>query len=231
MAQNEEVVGGAEEQPNESVSPTIDEKTIELLTRKLEGAFGEKFTNLEKNLLGQVSGLREVQGEIDKSQSTFRNEFAKYEALLKKGLEPDEAMSELERGNKSEQVLQDLEKKYNDLVARLEGSGKPDNATQEVVDAFSQFDLDLKDPRVVLEMQKSYKDKDQMEFAAFKLAKQIGQSPNPNPAQDPATPGGKGQTVDYNKLAEEYNELSRTPTAPGHMERMTEIQKDMQSLK
>ena len=222
MAENEEVIDSAGDPPSEPVLPVIDEKTIELLA-----GLGNKVESLEHEL----RGLQGRQDKAERTSSTLKNQLAEYDKLIKQGFEPDDAVAQIERGEQQKSVLQTLQEQVADLAKRLEGSGKPDNAKQEVVDAFSQFDLDLKDPRVVLEMQKSYKDKDQMELAAFKLAKQIGQSPNPNPAQDPANPGGKGQTVDYNKLAEEYNELSRTPTASGHMERMTEIQKDMQSLK
>lgn len=201
--ENQNVGEGAEGTPTPPVSKPIDDATIKMLSE-----IGARIDNLEKG----VGGLRAVQGDIDRAQTDFKRTMAEYDKLVKKGMSHDEAVSELENKQKETNVLAELQKQISDLAKRVEGQGRPDAASQKVVEAFGQFDLDLKDPRVLVEMQKPYDSADAMELAAFKLSKSMKQTPQPTPSQNPAPTGGDGKRETASEKIARLTELQKEPS-------------------
>lgn len=207
--EDQEVVEGAGEQPSKPVSKPIDDPNHKLLVE-----LGGKYESLEKELRG-------LQGRQDKSESAFKKQLAEYQSLVKGGYEPDDAVAEMESRSQRSNDLLDLRRMVEDLAKRVDSRGTTGSVKQEVVDAFSQFDLPANDPRVILAMQRHYDSTDAAELAAFKLAKELGQSPNPSPAQDPSPADGKDGAIDVAALAAESEELMKNPSK--NVDRIAEI--------
>lgn len=214
MADDLKVEEGASSEPQENVSKSIEDGATKLLTE-----FGGKLEALEKELRG-------LQGRQDKSESAFKQQLARYNQLLKQGLEPDDAVAALERGQQQESVLQQLQKQVEDLAKRLD-SGQPKGAMQEVVKAFEDLGLDTKDPRVLVAMQRNYKSLGEALEAAYKLKGELSSSPNPSPAQEPAATKG-GQSPSREDLIAESERLMNNPSA--NYERIMKIQDELRRL-
>lgn len=213
MADDPKVVDGAAPATQEPVSKTIDDPITKLLSD-----FGGKIELIQKELRG-------LQGRQDKQDSAFKTQMAEYDKLIKRGMSHDEAVDALENKQRESSTLADLQKKYDDLAKRLEG-GQPKSATQEVVTAFEQFGLDLKDPRVIIEMQKPYANMADALLAAFTLKQSMSSTPNPNPAQAPAPAGGDAARVDAQALIAESEALMSNPSK--NYERIMKIQEELQ---
>lgn len=172
MGDNLNVEEGAVPEPQEQVSKSIDESTKKLLID-----LGGKYEALQKELRG-------LQGRQDKTESAFKTQFAEYDRLIKKGMSHDEAVETLENKQKETSTLTDLQKRLEDLAKRLEG-GQPATASQEVVQAFEELGLDVRDPAVIIEMQK-YRDLDSAVAGAYRFKKSMSKAPGVTSAQTPA---------------------------------------------
>lgn len=193
-------VGEGAVDANQQVSKPIDDKTIQLLTE-----LGGKVSQFETELRG-------LQGRQDKTENAFKSQFAEYDKLIKKGMSHDEAVSELENKQKDTSTLAQLQQQVADLAKRLEGQGRPTGASQEVVTAFEDLGLDIKDPRVLIEMQKPYKDADEAVAAAYRFKKSLSTTPKPTPPQAPALNGGVVKPEDVNSKIMRLSELQKLPT-------------------
>lgn len=211
MADVSNVGDGAVPEPQETVSPSIDEQARQLLTE-----LGGKYAALERELRG-------LQGRQDKAENAFKKQFAEYESLIKKGLSHDEAVEALENKQKETSLLAELQKRVEDLAKRVEGNGSAKSASQEVVQAFADLGLDTRDPAVIVEMQK-YNNVEEAVAGAYKLKKSLSQAPKPLPSQAPAAPVAPTPTANVEALQNELYALSKTPTKPGAMQRIIEIQ-------
>lgn len=185
--------GAAESQPNASPNQqaSIEGDAAKLL-ELLEGKFAERFQTLEKNLTGQLSGLKKVQGDIDRSRDEFRQRLEQLNKLTKAGMTQEEALTKLDAEAAEREWRTGMEAKMNDLMSLLAGnqSGQPQPSVASV---FEKYGLDVKDPRVAPALTKQYANLAEAEVAALKTFHAIQTSPNPTPAQTPAMTGGTGR--------------------------------------
>lgn len=220
---------GAEGTPSPDVSQQaqtpIDGDVTKLLAG-LESKFAEKFSSLEK----QVTGLGGVQSRIDQSQNAFQAQLAKLNQYKSQGMSEPEALAEMESDDRAEQRWTSLEQKLDQLAGRIASGGTAQNEQQSVAKVFEAVGLDPKDPRVAVALTKRYENTDQVELAAYRLQKDLAQSPNPSPAQDASLNGQANlNAVNLDALSAEYNTLVKDPAA--NLERMSEIKKELDSLK
>lgn len=218
---------GASETPNSQVSQTpqtpIQGDVTQLLTQ-LESRFSEQFGSLTKELRG-------LQGRQDKTENTFQQQLARLEQYEKQGLTREQAMTEMSKADNETQWRSSLEKKLDDILAgRTASVGTQANGQQKVAEVFAQIGLDPKDPRVAQHLVKSYETPEQMELAAYRLQRELANTPSPNSAQN-ASLTGSSQAVDINSLASEYDQLAKNPTAKGATSRMAEIQEELNKIK
>lgn len=218
---------GASGTPNPQVSQTpqtpIQGDVTQLLTQ-LESRLEEKFGSITKEVRG-------LQSRQDKSENTFQQQLARMEQLTSKGLTKEEALSTMQKEDNEYQWRSSLEKKLDDILAgRIAGAGTQANGQQKVAEVFAQVGLDPKDPRVAQHLVKSYETPEQMELAAFRLQRELANTPSPNSAQA-ASLQGQSQQVDINSLAAEYDQLAKNPTAKGATTRMAEIQEELNKIK
>jgi hypothetical protein len=185
--------GASESQPNASAAQpaTIEGEAAKLL-ELLEGRFTERFSTLEKNLTGQLSGLKKVQGEIDRSREDFRNQLTQLNKLTKQGMTQEEALQKMEQDAAESDRFTKLEQQIANLTSLLAGN-QNGQAQQSVASVFAKYGLDVKDPRVAPALTKQYTNLDEAEVAALKLFHAIQTSPTPTPAQQPSLTGGVGR--------------------------------------
>ena len=180
--------GGQPAVSQEQQTPIDGEaKLLELLESKLT----ERFTSLERNLLGQVEGLKKVQGDIDRSRNEFREQLAKLNKLTKAGMTQEEALNAMEAESADVNWRQGIESKLENLLSLL--AGNQNGQQQSVSSVFEKYGLDVKDPRVAPALTKQYASLAEAEVAALKLFHQIQTSPTPTPAQQPSLAGGTGR--------------------------------------
>lgn len=186
---------GAGGTPNPSVS-NEQQATIEGEAQKLfdalAGKFDERFNSMMKPYLGQLEGLKKVQGEVDRSQKTLKEQFAQLQKYKEAGLSDDEAIAEMEADAKADEWKSGIENQLKQLVQLVSGGASP-NAQQTAANVFQKYGLDPKDPRVAPELAKTYKSTEEMEVAALKKFHEIQTSPNPSAAQLAAMNGDKSQ--------------------------------------
>jgi chromosome segregation ATPase len=209
MADNQKVEEGAVSQPEEQVSKSIDDKTIKLLSD-----LGGQVETLQKELRG-------LQGRQDKVDSTFKQTMADYQKLLNRGMSHEEAVDALESKQKETSTLTELQKQVQELAQQLAGRQPNPEATQQVVKAFESFDLDMKDPRVLVAMQKHYPKMGDALEAAFKLKEELSKSPNPAKSQSASAEGANTGSIDVAALVAESEVLMREPSK--NYERILEI--------
>jgi len=185
MAANPNVVPdagtGAGAQPEQPVSPPA-QPTIESDVTKLLAGLGDKFDGLQKELRG-------LQGRQDKSENNFQAQLARLKQYTAQGMSETEALAEMQSDDAAEQRWTSLEKKLDGLAAQLASGGTQASGQQTVAKVFEAIGLDTKDPRVASALLTQYKTTEEVELAAYRLQRQIQQSPNPNPAQNASLNG------------------------------------------
>lgn len=186
----------SQESPNQQ-TPIDGEKLLQLL----ESKFADRFTSLEKNLTGQLTGLKKVQGDIDRSQNEFKNRLAELNKLTKSGMSQDEAIEALDRRDAERSQFETLQREIADLKSFIAGNGGT-GGQNTVTQVFQQYGLDVKDPRVSPSLSKQYANKTEMELEALKVFHAIQTSPNPNAAQQSAMTGEQTgrQTKDISQI-------------------------------
>lgn len=219
---------GASGTPNPQVSQTpqtpIQGDVTQLLTQ-LESRLEEKFGSITKEVRG-------LQSRQDKSENTFQAQLAKFNQIKSKGNYTDEeALNVMAQSDAEANRWSTLEKKLDDLAGRIAGVGTQTNGQQKVAEVFAQIGLDPKDPRVAQHLVKSYQTPEEMELAAFRLERELRNSPSPNSAQAASLQGQSQAQVDVNSLAAEYDQLAKNPTAKGATSRMAEIQEELDKIK
>jgi hypothetical protein len=197
---------GAGSTPSEPVSPQTP-APIESDVTKMLAEFGGKLDGLGKEL----RGLQGRQDRAETQYSDFQKQLARYNQLTEKGMKPEEAISEMQRVDADAQWRQTLEQKLDSLAAQFTGAGTPSNGQQAVTKVFESIGLDVKDPRVASALLTKYESADQVELAAYRLSRQIQQSPNPNPAQSPSLPGGNAAGDNQGDLLTKLRELQQSP--------------------
>jgi len=172
---------GAGSTPSEPVSPQVP-APIESDVTKLLAGLGEKFDGLQKELRG-------LQGRQDKSENNFQAQLARLKQYTNQGMSETEAIAEMQSDDAAEQRWTNLEKKLDGLADQFASGGTQANGQQAVTKVFEAIGLDVKDPRVASALLTQYKTAEEVELAAYRLQRQIQQSPNHNPAQNPSLNG------------------------------------------
>lgn len=210
--------GGGAGQPDQNLSQQpaqgIDGQVAQLYAQ-LESSFGNKFSTLEKNILGQLEGLGKVQGRIDQSQTAFQEQLARYQALTDKGLKPQEAIAEMGKTDAEAEWKNNLQKQLSELAQIVKNGGSAQNSQQEAAKVFETLGLDLKDPRVALAAAKKYDTPEMAELEAYRLQRQIAQSPDPTAAQNAALNGNFTATnteAQFTRLEELYKNYTQNKT-------------------
>lgn len=212
--------GAAETKPNVS-SPTSIENAPKA---------SQEFLNFEKRLALTEKELKGLQSRQDKSQ----NEVQKFMGEIRKRMDDGMSLDEAEKA-----VNADIESaKRDDLlyrIARKSGvldeplqpaAGNGEVVTVNTAKIFEGKGLDLKDPRVVLEMSKTYKSDMEAELAAYKVRDALASTPNPTAAQSAALVGNvQNQKPDIAALTGEQQELMKNPTR--NYARLAEIRKEL----
>lgn len=196
---------------------------------KLLSAF-ESFT---KRLDEVDERTKALQGDKDRGVNKTRKEveqlkqqIAEIEKFKKNGLSEDEAYDEVEfRRNLSD--VKDTLRKLVEAQTPTAGNGKGEG--EETAKVFSEKGLDLKDPRVALELSRKYGSPAEMELAAYKLKEALASTPNPNPAQAASAKGGTGSAAlsaqQIEELSGQRNELFKHKTA--NREELARIEKQL----
>lgn len=194
---------GAGEQPPASGTeqkPPIEGEIVEKLFSMLEGKFTERFNDLTKPFLGQLEGLKTVQGNIDRSQQTFKEQLAQLQKYKDAGLSDEEALAEMESDSQADQWKKSVDDTLKQLLSLVQG-GNPNPAKETVASVFAKYGLDVKSPLVAPALAKQYKDADEMKTAALELFYQIKTSPSPNAAQAAALNGGEARQTNKKDIS------------------------------
>lgn len=228
---NQDVGGGG----SQGAAGQEDQNVSGQTQKPIEGDAPAWLSELKNEFTGRIEGLskelRGLQGRQDRSdnqQSEFRNQLAKFNQYKAQDMSDDEALAEMEADDRSETRWKTLEQKLDDLAKRLE-SGAQANTGNAAAKVFEAIGLDPKDPRVAAALTKRYENADQVELAAYRLQRELAQTPNPSGAQGAALQGGSTSQTDYNALAAEYEQLMVDPGA--NFQRLTEIQKELEKIK
>jgi hypothetical protein len=178
---------------------------------KLQAVFEKLATKLEE----VDARTRALQGDKDravtktnKEVETLAKQFAEIEKLVKGGMDVNAAVDEYSFRETVKELKSQL---GNATSVSAPPVGNGEGRTMEVAKVFTELGLDLKDPRVLVEMQKSYKDPDALELAAYRLSKVIASAPNPTFSQSPALTGASAKTDVTSKIAR-LQELQKRPT-------------------
>ena len=187
----------------EDTNPNVSfEKSIESAPRT-----SQEFLELKRQLDLNTKELKGLQSRQDKSQ----NEVQKFMGEIKKRIADGMSLDEAEKA-----VNADMETaKKDDLlyrIARKAGvldepsqptAGNSDVVTVDTAKVFEAKGLDLKDPRVTLELSKKYNTDMEAELAAYKLRDALASAPNPTSAQA-ASLTGNNSKKDLGALKEDY---------------------------
>jgi hypothetical protein len=212
---------GAEGTPSQPVSPP-ESKPIGDDVTKMLADFGGKLDSLGKEL----RGLQGRQDRAENNQNDFQKQLARLEQYEKQGMTREEAIAEMQSDDAAEARWKSLEQKLDDLAGRLAGGGTQASGQQQVAKVFEAVGLDVKDPRVASALLTQYKTADEVELAAYRLLRQIQQSPNPNPAQDPSLNGGGGGGVqNQDALLAQLKELQKDPVR--HRKEIVDLKKQL----
>lgn len=198
-----EVVNGAAGTPNQQVSPQA-QTPIENDVTKLLSVFEGKFETLSKELRG-------LQSKQDKAESNFSQQLARLEQYEKQGLGRTEALAKMAEDDAQVSWRTKLETQLNEIAARLESGGSQTNRQQGVTQVFESLGLDPKDPRVAGALVRQYKNADEVELAAYRLQREIANTPNPTAAQQASMTGSNNVTspdADFGRLQELYKNYS-----------------------
>jgi len=109
------------------------------------------------------------------------------------------------------------------LASRIGSVGTQPSVDNGVGKVFEALGLDLKDVRVASALVRKYDNPEQVELAAYRLQREISQSPNPTQAQTASLNGGGGNSNDA-KIAR-LGELQKSPTQ--NMKEIIEIEKEL----
>jgi len=162
-----------------------------------------------EELLKQLEPLieRKVQSVKDRrfdEQGKRLDELSQFQPVL-------ERFRDLVSPEQLKEIQKDLE--FEDLKRRVYGDGQPSaeqstgNTPPPAVNAaktFVELGLDVTDPVVAVELQKSYANENDAIAAAWKLSKKLASSPAPTQAQGAALQGGTPAEKDVEALTAEY---------------------------
>lgn len=225
---------GATGTPNQPVSPTPSqpiESDVTKLFSAFEGKMNEQFTAFTKNLGSEIQGLRKTQGEIDRSKNVFEEQLARFNQIKYQNNYTDEQALNAMRSQSAESEWRSgVEKKLDNLASMFTGAGTQVNSQQKATEVFAKLGIDPQDPRVAPHLAKQYENADAMELAAWRLKQELSNSPSPTSAQSASLQGGTSQQTDIGKLTEEYDRLSKNPTAKGNALRMAEIMEELNKI-
>jgi hypothetical protein len=215
---------GAGGQPDQPVSPQA-QSPIESEATKLLAALESKLDGRFKSLEDNLTGLKKVQGDIDRSRNAFQEQLARLKQYQAQGLSEPDALAAMQKDDGEAQWRTSLEKKLDTLAAQLANGGTQASGQQTVAKVFEAIGLDVKDPRVASALLTQYKSADEVELAAYRLQHQIQQSPNPNPAQNPSLTGSTSQrAADLEAVYAQYQEAFREPTKNAELLKNLETQ-------
>lgn len=207
-------------------SPPIEGEVTKLLTA-LESKLNERFSSLENNL----TGLKKVQGDIDRSRSAFQEQLARFNQIKAQGnLSDEQALQTMQRVDEDAQFREEMRAEMRKLAERVGGIGSTPTEQQMMTEVLSEFNLDPKDPFVASQLNgKNFTNRLEAEAFAGKILRDKVKAPNPTPAQAASSAGVPSTPPDVESLAIEYDQLSRNPSA--NIERMREIRKVLDGIK
>lgn len=210
---------GAAGKPNQPVSPA--QNPIDGDVAKLLAGLGEKFDGLQKELRG-------LQGRQDKSENNFQAQLARLEQYEKQGLSRPEAVAKMQSDDAAESRWTNLEKKLDTLAAQFANGGTQANDNSSVAKVFESLGLDLKDTRVASALVRKYENADQVELTAYRLQRELAQSPNPTSAQSASLLTGTPRQVDTSALREDY--IKEIQTMRGNRQGIKAVQDKYRKL-
>jgi chromosome segregation ATPase len=218
---------GADGTPSQPVStpaqPPIDSKVTDLLA-----GLGGKLDTLTKEL----GGLQSRQDKAEGKFSDFQNQLAKFNQIKTQGgLSDDQAMEVMQKSDNEAQRWTNLERKLEEMAARITGVGTPANDSNAVTKVFESLGLDLKDTRVASALVRKYDTPEQVELAAYRLQRELALSPQPTSAQGASLQGSfQALTMERNEvLATELVDLQREPTL--NRERIDALRRELGFIK
>jgi len=228
MAANPNV--GSDPQPGAGSTPSQPVSTpatqpIESEATKLLAALESKLDGRFKSLEDNLTGLKKVQGEIDRSRNAFQEQLARLKQYTAQGMSEPDALAAMQKDDGEAEWRTNLEKKLDTLAAQLANGGTQASGQQAVAKVFEAVGLDVKDPRVASALLTQYKSADEAELAAYRLSRQIQQSPNPNPAQNPSLNGASAPgAATLDAIYAQYTEAFKNPTQNAELMKNLEAQ-------
>ena len=181
------------------------------VTQLLDGLKSEFSTQLEelrnevKAASGRGSNLAQAQSDINKAQSTLREQLARLEQYKKTyNLSDDEAIAEMESDDAEAAWRTKLETELSDLKSLLKSGGTGSSAEQNVTSVFKEILGEglMGNALVVDAIGKNYGSAQEVKNAALELYYQISKSPNPNPAQSQSL-DGKSATGKFSSMSDD----------------------------
>lgn len=209
---------GAPETPNSSVSPqgTPPIEGADQLLNLLESRFSSKFDNLTKELRG-------LQSRQDKAENSFQERLAKLDQLQGQGLSREQALAKMEAEDADVSWRKNLETRLEQIASQLGSGGTQTNRQQQVADVFANVGLDPKDPRVAPFLVKEYQSPEAMELAAYRLHKELTQTPTPTAAQGASLQSKPESRADVAELTQKYqNDMLAARGKPSELKRIKE---------
>ena len=179
-------------QPRSEIDAAKLQADLESLTQSVAG--------LSKAVSTMQSGKDRAVKDVRQEVGELRTLFGDYEKL-KERFGADGAMEQLEL----RQTLSDIQGQLSKLSGSPStqsldtGAGGAVNAAK----TFAELGLDLKNSFVVDALGKQYASAEDAELAAYRLQRQIQQSPNPSDTQDPAIQGNASK-LNVDALTQEY---------------------------
>lgn len=222
---------GQAESPTPASSPVPQqpfEGDVNSLLTKFTEQVDARFSALEKKY---TEGIGRAQGAADRATSEFRKWVGEVEKLEKTGLTRDDAIATLEARQQQDQWRVNIEKQLTDLTSMMRSGGNGASVGQIITEVLSEYDLNPADPYVAAQLKgKTFGNRTEAELFAARVFRDKARSPSPTPAQNATPPGAPGASADIGSLAAEYDRLAKNPTAPGAIDRMSEIAKELEKI-
>jgi hypothetical protein len=176
-----------------------------------------------------------IRREIRQAQSTKDREVA----AIKKSLGITE-LAELEA--MGVQIPENVKTEYR--LRQIESQRSPDNSpvqrpsspgngaaltAQDVSEVVKQYQLDANTPEVLEALRGTYRNRDHFDATMARLAMAKVNRPQASAAESPSITSTSAPTtvVNVGSLQAELIQLAKNPSAPGAMQRMTEIKKQL----
>jgi hypothetical protein len=189
--------------------------------------------DIVSKLLPQLEQIieRKVQSTKDKRISEIEKVLGGRSKIL---AELEEAGVPITKEVRAEMRIRELEERLNQpqsqpAPASVDGSTQQKAAVTEAIAKLSEYGLSSNDPAFIELLRGKYANRDAFDKAVLSHVVTKIAPPKPaNPADVVQSPArGGAQSVDAGKLSAELNQLYKNPSAPGAMQRIAEIGKQL----